>query len=426
MKISVPPAALQMAGYGRRLTVLFCLVLACSASQQKKSEPEPNPFEQLPFAQWVAQGKVEQMPWDTSVYFIGLSNHQRLVARVVMDVSAKALAKRGTQGNILGLVQLTDASGKTYRHYGRLDVSSVDPDGNSRDVTDYWDLFVLPGTYTVDMAVYHTATKEHNFIQRKLKVPSLKHDPLPQAWRDLPAVEFVDPAKPPEKETFFHPDIRGKLSLPLVTHTAIQLQVLLDLTPSELFAGSQSRYKRYLIGAVPAFKVFSQINVQNGTLDMAILDLEQQQVAFEQKDVKTLDWPVLKTALNAMGPATVNVKTLEVRQPKPVFLRDEVARRLNVPEATPRSSHPFQAFIIFGSSLTDYSFNHLQENPLPENCNCRVYYLEYDFSRTNSEFSAIKNVEKMLRPVRVRSFHVNTPEEVRKALATILNEVSEL
>jgi hypothetical protein len=276
------------------------------------------------------------------------------------------------------------------------------------------------------MAVYHTATKEHNFIQRKLKVPPLKHDPLPQAWRDLPAVEFVDPAKPPDKETFFHPDIRGKLYLPLGTHSRIELHALLDLTPSELFAGSQNRYNRYLIGAVPAFKVFSQIDVQNGTLDMAILDLEQQQVTFEQKDVKTLDWPVLKTALSAMGPATVNVKTLEVRQPSPAFLRDEVARRLNAPEATPRSSHPFQAFIIFGSSLTDYSFKHLQENPLPENCNCRVYYLEYDFSRTNSQFSATNNVEKMLRPVAVRSFHVNTPEDVRKALATILNEVSEL
>ena len=426
MKISVSPAALRMAGYCRTFIVLFCLVLASSALQQKESGPEPNPFEQLPFAQWVAQGKVQQIPWDTSVYFFGLSNHQRLVARVVMDVNAKALAKRGTEGSILGLVQLTDAAGKTYRHYGRLDVGSVPPEGNGNDVTDYWDVFVLPGTYTVDMAVYHTGTKEHNFIQRKLKVPPLKHDPLPEAWRDLPAVEFADPASPPDKEIFFHPEIRGKLYLPLVTHTPVELQVLSDLTPSHLFAGSQSRYRRYLIGAVPAFKVFSQIDVQNGTLDMAILDLVQQQVAFEQKEVKTLDWPALKTALNAMGAATVNVKTLEVRQPKPVFLRDEVARRLNAPEATPRSSHPFQAFIIFGSSLTDYSFKHLEENPLPEKCNCRVYYLEYDFSRTNSEFSAINNVEKMLRPLGVRSFHVNTPEDVRKALATILNEVSEL
>jgi hypothetical protein len=415
-----------MAGCCRRITVLFCLVLACSAFQQKKSEPEPNPFEELPFAQWITQGNVQQMPWDTSVYFIGLSNHQRLVARVVMDVNIKALAKRGTEGNILGLVQITDASGKTYRHYGKLDVGGVNAEGNGNNVIDYWDVFVLPGTYTVDMAVYHTATKEHNFIQRKLKVPPLKHDPLPQAWRDLPAVEFVDPAKPPDKETFFHPDIRGKLYLPLATHTRIELHAVLDLTPSELFAGSQNRYNRYLIGAVPAFKVFSQIDVQNGTLDMAILDLEQQQVTFEQKNVKTLDWPALKTALSAMGPATVNVKTLEVRQPSPAFLRDEVARRLNAPEATPQSSHPFQAFIIFGSSLTDYSFKHLQENLLPENCNCRVYYLEYDFSRTNSQFSATNNVEKMLRPLAVRSFHVNTPEDVRKALATILNEVSEL
>jgi hypothetical protein len=411
------------------LAVLLYLIVASTialASQQNKAKPEPNPFEQLPFEQWAQQGKIEQLPWKTAAFFIGLSHHQRLVARFSMEVKAKVLARRGNEGHILGLVQLTDATGKTYRHYGTLEVNNIDLERSSSDLVDYWDAFVLPGTYTVDLALYHSATGEHSFVRRTLSVPALKNDPLLEAWRNLPTVEFVDPAHPPDKEMFFHPEIQGKLYLPLVTRSPVELEVLWDLTPSELFAGSQVRYNRYLIGAVPAFKAFSQIAVQNGSLDMAILELLRQEVTFEDKNVKTLNWPQLKDALNAMGPATVNVKTLEVHRPTPVFLRDELARRLNSQEATAAGSHPVQVFIIFGSSLSYYSFKGIGNKPLPANCNCRVYYLEYDFSRANSEFSAIGNVEKMLRPLNVRSFRVHSPEGVRGALAKILSELAEM
>lgn len=420
----------QDASLRQSLAILcFCLISFAHAVQQNNSRPEANPFEQLPFQQWVAQGKVEQLPWKTSVFVIGLTSHQRLVARFVMQVKTKPLARRNEpadNGQIVGLMQLTDSAGRTYRHYGKLALGEVNVEMNDKDLVDYWDAFVLPGDYTVDFALYHSGTGEHSFVEKKLSVPPLKNDPLPEAWRDLPPVEFVDPAKLPEKEFFFHPDIKGKLYLPLAARTPVELQVLFDLTPSGLFHGSQSRFDRYLIGAVPAFKVLSQIAVQNGSLDMAIVDLLQQQVTFEQKNVKSLDWPQLKKALNTTALATVNVRTLGVRNPTPVFLRDELSRRINSEQAKPDGSKPVQVFIIFSSSLSDYSFKDMEQKPLPENCSCRVYYLEYDFSWMNYEFSNTGNVEKMLRPLKTKSFRIHSPDDMRHALATILQEVSQM
>ena len=202
--------------------------------------------------------------------------------------------------------------------------------------------------------------------------------------------------------------------------------MLFDLTPSELFHGSQSRFNRYLIGAIPTFKLFSQIAVQNGSLDMALVDLLEQQVTFEQKNVKTLDWPELKKALNTTAPATINVRTLELRHPTPVFLRDELSRRINSEEARPGGARPVRVFVIFSGSLDDYSFKDLEQKSLPEDCTCRVYYLEYDFSRMNFEFSDTGKVEKMLRPLKTKSFHIHSPDDMRRALATILQEVSQM
>jgi hypothetical protein len=404
------------------IAFLFAGALPPSAADEK---PQPNPFTELPFSEWTKQGNIETVRWKTSAFVIGLTSHQRLVARFVMEVDGKALTKRGNHGSIVGLVQVTDAAGRNYRHYASMDLSNLDPEKKSTDIVDYWDAFVLPGDYTVDLALYHSGTGEHNLIQRKLSVTALKNDPLPEAWRNVPTLEFVDPAMPPDKEIYFHPEVQGKLELPLNTRRTVQLQVLADLTPSELFHGSQARYNRYLIAAVPSFKVFSQIQVRNGTLDMAILDLLERRVTFEEGDIKAIDWTSLKKALMTMGVATISVRSLGIREPTPAFLRDELLRRLT-PAQSSTGNDPLQIFIVFGSPLGLYSFKGTHDNPVATDCNCRIYYLEYDISWNYDQFSATGNVEKMFSPLHVKSFHVHNPAEVRNALARILNEVSQM
>ena len=146
----------------------------------------------------------------------------------------------------------------------------------------------------------------------------------------------------------------------------VRIELLADLTASEIFEGSHTAYTSYLRGIVPTLKVFSQMEMPNGILDLATLDLKDRKITFEQEnapngpdaheDAKTkatktakikdeatlkgLDWPRLRTALKASDPSTVNVRVLKDRHPSPVFLRDELLRRITAGDARPMPSKP--------------------------------------------------------------------------------------
>jgi hypothetical protein len=147
--------------------------------------------------------------------------------------------------------------------------------------------------------------------------------------------------------------------------------------------------------------------------------------ALTKRGNKAIDWTSLKKALMTMGVATISVRSLGIREPTPAFLRDELLRRLT-PAQSSTGNDPLQIFIVFGSPLGLYSFKGTHDNPVATDCNCRIYYLEYDISWNYDQFSATGNVEKMFSPLHVKSFHVHNPAEVRNALARILNEVSQM
>lgn len=407
-----------------RLKALGVLMLivgpALLLSAQDKNLTEPDPFQALPFERWVREGSHQEIRWKTRVFYVGLSNDQRLIARLEVTVDGKELTSRGNKGRIIALIKFSDSAGHVYLNDGKVEMNNLKPYAKNSDVQQTWDSFVLPGDYTVAVALYHTETKEHNFAVHKLHVPALKNDPLPNVWQGLPEVEFWAPIDVPEQDVLFHPEIEGRLHLPLATHSALHLEVLVDLSASDLFHGSEIRYNRYLHAVVPALKTLTQIEMGDGILDLVTLDLLQRRVTFEQDAVKNLDWPVLRNAIKEMGPTRVSVQVLKTRDPSPVFLRDEVARRIAVAH-----SEPLHVFILIGSPLSFYSFRGLGSSPLPADCHCHIYYLEYDSSYRH-EYSAIGNVKKMLSPLKIKAFSVHSPQEVRRVLARILNELSEM
>jgi hypothetical protein len=62
---------------------------------------------------------------------------------------------------------------------------------------------------------------------------------------------------------------------------------------------------------------------------------------------------------------------------------------------------------------------------------CIIYYLQFEhlgferFERTGLT-GAVGNVEKMLRPLKVRTFQVRSPGDVRRALAKVMEEAGKL
>jgi hypothetical protein len=358
-----------------------------------------------------------------------LSFHQRLIANIQVQISGPELLRRSRDERIVLLVQVINGQGVSFRDYGLLELDKLAPEAKGSDVEFAWQAFAVPGQYEVSVALWDKKSGEHNFLRRLFHVGAYKNDPLPEMWRGLDAFEFWS-TKRDGPEFMFHSDIEGRLHLPLATRRPVHLEVLLDMGPSaEIFRGSFGYYNNYLAVALPMFKVFSQITPSNGSRSAAALDLIQRRIPFEQNDGKDVDWQSLRKALSTdNGPGTVSVKSLQNRRQSPVYLREEIVRRLKAgPEhAAKPGERTLRVFVLLGSPMDFYAFPKLPEIETGEEQDCVVYYLQFEFSQREALTGGVNNVEKMLKPLKIRSFEVRSADDVRRALAEIMEELRKL
>jgi hypothetical protein len=292
------------------------------------------------------------------------------------------------------------------------------------DVEFSWQAFAVPGQYEVSVALWDKKSGEHNFLRRLFHVDAYRNDPLPEMWRGLDAFEFWS-TKRDGPDYMFHSDIEGRPNLTLATRRPIHMEVLLDMTPSaEIFRGNYGYYNRYLGAALPTFKLFNQITLSNGSRSVEAVDVVQRHVVFEQNQGKDLDWATLRKALSPdNGPGVVSVKDLQNRQQSPVYLREAIVRRLKG-QSDQAGEKPLHVFVLIGSPMDLYTFPKLPEIETGEDC--VIYYLQFEFNQRQGITGGAGNVEKMLRPLKLRSFEVRSPDDVRRALAKVMEEVGRI
>jgi hypothetical protein len=419
------------------------------SSTAEETASAENFFSETPFQEWQRAGQARQIPWKISITGAGLGFHQRLISKIAVEVPGSELIRRRQDGQLILLVQVTDASGRVYRNFGILGLESLKPELMKSDVVFSWGAYALPGDYKVAVALYDKKSGEHDFAENSFRVERLKNDPLPEAWQDEPSWEYWDPSAD-SIDTMFHPDMEGRLHLPVNSAKPMHVEVLADVTPSDYFHGSYDFYHLYLRGALPLFKAFTQLSVTNGSLQAATLDLVQRRVPFAQDELnnKDFDWKKLKSTLgSANGPGVVDVRSVQHGGQNPVFLRDEIVRRMGKALESPGP----EVFIIVGSPMDSYSFQDLPPLYIAEGHDVRVFYVQYippslqpvDLSPLGGIPAVVgprqrrhgpivsrpvyttspASVQKMLKPLKVKAFQVSTPEDARKVLARILEEI---
>lgn len=417
----------------KRLSCLLALLLfSCglAASQQAEEPTADSVFADAPFDKWAAQGAHQEVPWHVHMSADRLSFHQRLIATIQVQVPGTELLKRSHDEHITLLVEVRNGQGVSSRNFGLLDLADLKPGMKRSDVEFSWQAFAVPGQYEISVALWDRKSGEHNFLRRLFHVDAYRSDPLPEMWRGLDAFEFWG-TKRDGPDYMFHSDIEGRPNLPLATRRPIEMEVLLDMTPSaEIFRGSYGFYNHYLGAALPIFKLFNQINIKNGSRTAAALELVQRRVVFEQNDGKDLDWAVLRKTLSPdNGPGMVSVKDLQNKQQSPVYLREEIVRRLKASPAGARGTSggkPLRVFILIGSPMDLYVFPKLPEIETGEEQDCVIYYLQLEFQQRQGITGGTGNVEKMLKPLRIRSFEVRSADDVRRALAKVMEELNRM
>ncbi len=314
-------------------TILLLLLSATAAFPAVVQRGALDPtFDTVPFDQWLAEGDRAQIPWSPRVYPARLSVHQRLATEFEVRLDAAVLARRRGRGQILIFVQFNDENGLSYRDHGSIDLDKEGQSWSASKIAYTHSAFVLPGDYRVSLAIFDTATSERSVKQERLHVPPLKNDPLSEAWRNLPRVEFRPRADPPDSWNL--PGLKGRLHLPIETRSPARIDVIVNLTPEP--------------GAVlPALKTISQVDLRNGSLHVEMFDLLRHRVAYQQDEASDLDWDGIREALAQLEPGRIDVKSLEDRRHNARFFVNEVSRRIGL--ASPAEAH---ILIVLSNAVT--------------------------------------------------------------------------
>lgn len=393
-----------------RLTILITLCLAAPfLLPAATGSPDPV-FATVPFGQWLKQPEPSRIHWALHLSDPELSPHQRYL--VTLDIHADV----HEPGQFVALVQLTDAKDRVWQKHRDFKAS----------VTESF--FILPGNYHLAVAVFDAASGEHSVVQRNLHVPNLKNDPLPEMWRDLPAVEFFETDS--SHDRWFLPSIESRLNLSAQTKNPVEVDLLVNLTPPERLAGSTRAQNRILGALIPTTKVFTQVRWRNATLHIEFLDLARRRIAYRQDNVETLDWAKAGGALNSANPGIIDVRSLANRRYAADYFLNRISRRIRPPTQT----GPASKIIIILSSPVSFEpgveLRPIQPRP---GSDARIIYIRYE-SRPQLVFSdegrphrapvVDDELEPLLKPLAPHLFEVATPGQFRRALATILDLIA--
>jgi hypothetical protein len=202
-------------------------------------------------------------------------------------------------------------------------------------------------------------------------------------------------------------------------------------------------------------KVLAAIHPADGSIGLSVIDLNRRLLSYRQQDLHPSDrawsdWYRLRPALNEFSGATVDTPTLAGQRKMLDYFAAEATRCLGPLEADDVT----HVLIVLSAPV----FFTRQEKPappdLPPDPRHRVFYISYSptaivtmhgsvpagrsglaTSDTGPETGATihrplyiftDDLEHLLKPMGARVFRVSKPEEFRKALAAILDEIARI
>ena len=424
-----------------RCAVLMVLTPAMLAAADASGGSPDRVFDGISIDRWCEEHARSNFLWKTGISHAQLGHHQRLTVRFRSQIDGMELLKREGQGELLFLTQVRDRDGAVFQNHQSISLDHVDRGANANFVVHSLDAFIVPGDYEVALGLFVPSTGEHAALRRKLHVDGIPGEPFRDPWRNVPAVEFRPSKDPPE--AWYLPSIEGRLNLEVETRRRIRLELLLNESPTEETKDAAlGTFNRLDMGAlIPAVKVLTQVDWKNGSVDVAMFNLERRRVSFEQKDVQTLDWDKLQDALKNIDPFRIDVASLQNRDQDAQFFASEVRRRVGEAE----DSRDYLVFIVLSGPMAFRRGEDLRPMQGIEHGNSRLFYVRYNtmiapywyrpnpprglgtadvFKIPAPPALMADKLVRIIGPLGPRVFEVTKPEEFRKALAVMLAEIS--
>ena len=393
-------------------------------------------FEKIPFDQWLGERDQAGFRWTVGVPRAELSFHQRLMTGVEIRLDGRDLETRRGDGKLVFFVQISDGDGTRYQDHASIELSKLDENINSASLEYSQRAFFLPGDYRLAVAILDTGTGEHSTRQAQFRVAPPAHDMLPDAWRELPPVEFIHNEESPD--SWYLPDIHGRLQWAVSVNSPARVNVILNVAPSAPAPGSRRSHSGDLAALLPTLKAISQTGSASLSEHVELLDLARRRAVFHQDEVHDLDWPRLKAALGEANTASIDVHSLSERHHDARFFVSQVRKLL-------RASEEPCVLVVLTKPVAFESGEDLEPVSLESLPACRVIYIRYrapmqrdtapmvrpmggrgrgprmggPTTRNRPPQDVVDQLEATLKPLRPKVFDVETPEQMTRALAEI-------
>ena len=423
-----------MRGVFSRLAILGIAAIPRLVAQGQAGNQEGSPdpiFSTIPFEQWLNENNQARIRWTLHLSDPELSSHQRLIVNLDVQVEGAELARRRGEGQFMILVQLSDSKSRTWQNHHAIDLDQIQAGIKPDNAVFTEPFFVLPGDYRVSVAVFDSASGEHSIIKRNLHEAPLKNDPLPDMWRNLPAVEFPGPQS--SFDRWYLPSVAGRLKLAVETRHPMNVALLVNLTPPERFSASTGMQNRNLEALLPATKVLSQVDWRNARLSLELLDLARRRVTYRQENMQALDWSKASSALDHVNPGIIDVRSLANRRYSADFFLNRISRQIVFPNEAVRTP---RVVIVLSSTVFFEPGVEMRPIRLASRPDVTVIYIRYHLRpavfvdptgrpRRTYTTGVEDELAPLLKPLAPRIFDVATPEQFRRALALVLDVIAQ-
>jgi hypothetical protein len=373
---------------------------------------------EIPLEEWVATGSIEQIPWRVQFPDPQLRLDQRYELSYSARIEGKDLGWSPEKQQELIYVSGVRSAGrewvippKSIRH-----VFDALPKGDFRDLRVISNDCVLlqPGEYFVWFAIYDPGNEKRSIVERRIRVPEFKSDPLPQLNGRLPMVEYP---KVGGTNRLAIDLIPGPLVLSVSNKRPLSVALVSVLSSSDQWSGRSDIIRWQNNRLLTVTSVLSQLQLTSGDVSVAAVDVVNQNVAFEQNAFGELDWPGLSAQFNRFAAdQVIALPALQSLKKRSSFLRELLEQRLAAVGQQTR------ILILISGSLSFERGSDLSAVKVEGDCNCRIYHLRV---RLNGG-DAFDHVERLIKPLRPKTFNIESPEDLREALGKIVQDLESL
>jgi len=374
-----------------------------------------------PIEQWLQGAEHHDFAWKVQILGPWLSFQQRHVAGIRAVLPVHKLMHAGVSLSDLNfVVRVGDGGGHWLP--GQIE-SRFDPPRdaeNGKEIDFFARFYVRPGKYVVAVLAYDGRNRRRNLWKGGLQVPPLKPDPLPEASRNLPVLEFPNDANPASSDLG-----QAKLFLPVANTRPVQLDVVVNLALSD---ATNRRYTQapdwvYRSNAgvlLQIGKVISQLDLREGCIRFSALDILRQKVFVDRVTGANTDWDQLTHSVESIQRNKIDVHVLEQQKMTPaLFARflEQVASDRGTCGVTGRE--PLHVLIVISDAFL-FPTKAAMTVVRPEVASgTQCYYLQVNPIRGG----AWDQIGHVIGPLHPRRWEFSSAERFRRVVAELVAEI---